>query len=110
MAKKEVKTNAMRILDRMKIPYTHQAYECDEFVDGIQTADKLKLPHEKVYKTLLCICSADRSRAGSQKGSKSSRCKVCFHASCEGYHAGNGICARRLHSDRYEEAVQNIYQ
>ena len=53
MAKKEVKTNAMRILDRMKIPYTHQAYECDEFVDGIQTADKLELPHEKVYKTLV---------------------------------------------------------
>ena len=43
MAKKEVKTNAMRILDRMKIPYTHQAYECDEFVDGIQTADNLGL-------------------------------------------------------------------
>lgn len=53
MAKKEVKTNAMRILDRMKIPYTHQAYECDEFVDGIQTADNLGLPHEKVYKTLV---------------------------------------------------------
>lgn len=47
MAKKEVKTNAMRILDRMKIPYTHQAYECDEFVDGIQTADNLGLPHTK---------------------------------------------------------------
>ena len=42
-----------RILDRMKIPYTHQAYECDEFVDGIQTADNLGLPHEKVYKTLV---------------------------------------------------------
>ena len=53
MAKKEVKTNAMRILDRMKIPYTHQAYECDEFLDGIQTADNLGLPHEKVYKTLV---------------------------------------------------------
>ena len=53
MAKKEVKTNAMRILDRMKILYTHQAYECDEFVDGIQTADNLGLPHEKVYKTLV---------------------------------------------------------
>jgi Cys-tRNA(Pro)/Cys-tRNA(Cys) deacylase len=53
MAKKEVKTNAMRILDRLKISYEHQAYECGEFVDGIQTADKLGLPHELVYKTLV---------------------------------------------------------
>ena len=56
MAKqKEVKTNAMRILDRMKIEYTHQSYECDEFVDGIQTADHLGLSHEQVYKTLVTV-------------------------------------------------------
>lgn len=54
MAKnKEVKTNAMRILDSMKIPYEHYTYECEEFVDGIQIADMLSLPHEKVYKTLV---------------------------------------------------------
>lgn len=54
MAKqKEIKTNAMRILDRMKIPYSHYTYECEEFVDGIQVADMLGLPHEKVYKTLV---------------------------------------------------------
>ena len=59
MAKqKEVKTNAMRILDRMKIAYTHQSYECDEFIDGIQTADHLGLPHEKVYKTLVTLGSS----------------------------------------------------
>ena len=59
MAKqKEVKTNAMRILDRMKIAYTHQSYECEEFVDGIQTADHLGLPHEKVYKTLVTLGSS----------------------------------------------------
>ena len=33
---KEVKTNAMRMLDRMKIPYEAHTYECEEFVDGIQ--------------------------------------------------------------------------
>lgn len=55
MAKKEkeVKTNAMRILERMKIEFTHQSYECEEFIDGMQTADKLGLPYEKVYKTLV---------------------------------------------------------
>lgn len=56
MAKqKEVKTNAMRMLERMKIPYTHLTYECKEFEDGIQVADMLGLPHEKVYKTLVTI-------------------------------------------------------
>lgn len=54
MAKqKEVKTNAMRILESMKIPFTHYTYECDEFVDAIQIADLLSLPYEKVYKTLV---------------------------------------------------------
>lgn len=53
MSKKEVKTNAMRILDRLKIPYTYQTYECDEFTDGIQTADMLGLDHELVFKTIV---------------------------------------------------------
>lgn len=54
MAKqKEVKTNAMRILETMKIPFQHYTYECEEFVDGLQIADMLGLPYEKVYKTLV---------------------------------------------------------
>lgn len=55
MSKKEVKTNAMRILDRLKIPYEYATYECDEFTDGVQVADKLGYPHELVYKTLITI-------------------------------------------------------
>lgn len=47
----------MRILDRMNIKYTHQSYECEEFVDGLQTAEKLGLPYEKVYKTLVTVGS-----------------------------------------------------
>lgn len=50
---KEIKTNAMRILETKKIPYTAHTYECEEFIDGIQIADMLSLPHEKVYKTLV---------------------------------------------------------
>lgn len=54
MAKnKEIKTNAMRILETQKISYEMHTYECDEFIDGIQIADMLGLPHEKVYKTLV---------------------------------------------------------
>lgn len=55
MSKKEVKTNAMRILDRLKISYEYTTYECDEFTDGVQVADKLGYPHELVYKTLVTI-------------------------------------------------------
>lgn len=54
MAKnKEIKTNAMRILDRMKISYEHHTYECDEFIDGMQIVEKLGLNPDKVYKTLV---------------------------------------------------------
>lgn len=59
MAKqKEVKTNAMRILEAMKIPFRHYTYECEEFIDGMQIADKLSLPYEKVYKTLVTVGSS----------------------------------------------------
>ncbi len=51
---KEIKTNAMRILDGLGIEYTTQSYECREFEDGVHVADELGLPHEKVYKTLVC--------------------------------------------------------
>lgn len=50
---KEVKTNAMRILDRLKIPYELNLYTCDEFVDGVHIADMLGQPRECSFKTLV---------------------------------------------------------
>ena len=50
---KEIKTNAMRILESKKLPYTQYTYECDEFIDALQIADQLGLPCEKVYKPLV---------------------------------------------------------
>lgn len=57
MAKKEkeVKTNAMRILESHKIPFETMTYECDEFTDGMQTARILGLPPETMYKTLVTV-------------------------------------------------------
>ena len=40
---KETKTNAMRMLDRKKIPYRIIQYECDEFIDGLHTRRKQEL-------------------------------------------------------------------
>lgn len=55
---KDVKTNAMRILDQKKIPYTIHTYDCDEFLDGITMADMLGQPHELVYKTLVTVAKS----------------------------------------------------
>ena len=50
---KETKTNAVRILDRNKINYELITYECDEFVDGLHTAEITGAPVDKSYKTLV---------------------------------------------------------
>lgn len=53
MAKKEKKTNAMRILERNHIDFQIHTYECDEFVVGIHIADQLGQPYEQSFKTLV---------------------------------------------------------
>ncbi len=56
MAKeKDVRTNAMRILDKAKIPYTVNTYECDEFVDALHVSDMLGQPYDNVLKTLVLV-------------------------------------------------------
>ena len=48
---KEVKTNAMRILDREKVAYGVNLYECEEFIDGVHVADQLGQAYESSFKT-----------------------------------------------------------
>ncbi len=50
---KEGKTNAMRILDKNKISYEVLTYECEEFIDGLHTAEKTGAPVEQSFKTLI---------------------------------------------------------
>lgn len=52
---KEAKTNAMRMLDRQKISYETIRYECDEFIDGLHTAEITGAPVERSYKTLVLL-------------------------------------------------------
>ena len=61
MAKKEkeIKTNAMRILDALKIPYEVLQYTVDAFEDGVQIADLEGVPREESFKTLVM-----RSKSG----------------------------------------------
>lgn len=55
MSKKENKTNAMRILDKNKISYRTNTYECDEFIDGIHVADMNGDSYEQSFKTLVTV-------------------------------------------------------
>lgn len=50
---KEQKTNAMRILDKNKVTYHIINYECDEFIDGLHTAEKTGAPIDQSFKTLV---------------------------------------------------------
>ena len=65
---KETKTNAMRMLERQKVPYQAFTYECDDFIDGIHCADMIQAPHEQSFKTLVMEGKSGgsyRSRSGS---------------------------------------------
>ena len=53
MAKKEEKTNAMRMLDKAKLAYQIHHYDCDDFLSGTQVAQILNEPFEKVFKTIV---------------------------------------------------------
>lgn len=49
-----VKTNAMRLLDQGKIPYTAQEYEYDEAnLGGSHVAEEVNMPEDQVFKTLV---------------------------------------------------------
>jgi Cys-tRNA(Pro)/Cys-tRNA(Cys) deacylase len=54
MAKKSPKTNAARQLDTLGIPYELREYAVDpDHLEAELVADKIGMPYEKVFKTLL---------------------------------------------------------
>lgn len=56
MAKEKVeKTNALRLLDRMKVPYEVHTYPCEEFSGGEDVARQLGLDPADVCKTLVTV-------------------------------------------------------
>ncbi len=51
---KQIKTNAMRILDKQKIEYTAHEYTVDENdLSGVNIASQIGLPFDVVFKTLV---------------------------------------------------------
>ena len=55
MAKKSEKTNALRLLDKLKIPYEAYSYPCEEFTGGEDVARQLGLDPADVCKTLVTV-------------------------------------------------------
>ena len=57
MAKDHIaKTNAMRLLDAAEIAYTAHSYDDkDGKIDGVSVAQKIGMPVEQVYKTLVTV-------------------------------------------------------
>ena len=53
MAKSIPKTNAMRILETLKVPYTMHTYDPGGEIDGISVAENLGQNKEQVFKTLV---------------------------------------------------------
>ena len=51
--KKQVKTNAMRILEKSGINFEAVFYDSDGFMDGVLVAEKLGQDLRDVYKTLV---------------------------------------------------------
>lgn len=55
MHKKDVRTNAMRMLDKAGVAYTVNTYECDVFVDAQHVSDLLGQAYDNVLKTLVTL-------------------------------------------------------
>ena len=112
---KEAKTNAMRMLDKKKIPYEAVTYECDEFIDGLHSAAMTgalwtlpSRPGDAGKKpAVLCVCHAHRPGSGSEKGSQSSGREVGGDDTCERYYEDHRLCPGRLLSPGNEEAVSH---
>lgn len=51
----EQKTNAMRLLDKLKIPYDFRTYECESFIDGVRVAELLGQNPDMTFKTLVTV-------------------------------------------------------
>ena len=109
---KEVKTNAVRILDRNKVEYELNKYECDDFKDGVSIADMLEQSYDMSFKTLVTVGKSGKyyvfaipvdkeinmKKAAKEVGEKNiemvHKCRY-------------GIYKRRLHTDRNEEKLSD---
>lgn len=113
---KEVKTNAVRILDRNKIEYELNKYECDDFKDGMSIADMLEQSYDMSFKTLVTVGKSGKyyvlqipvdKEINMKKAAERSRCREYRDGACKRHKCRYGIYKRRLHTDRNEEKLSD---
>lgn len=118
MKAKENKTNAMRVLDRAKIPYETYSYGAWGWkIDGVSVAQKLGQPVEQVFKTLVTRGTDRNFYVFVIPVAKELNLKAAARAvgqkSVEMIHVDE-IKSHRLYSGRLfpdwdEKAIQNCY-
>ena len=110
---KELKTNAMRFLDKNNIEYQIQTYECKEFTSGTQTALALGQSPDMTFKTLVaegktgghyCFLIPVDMKLDLKKASASVG-EVRTAYTCKRYKQSHRLCKGRLYSHRHEKTV-----
>ena len=110
---KEVKTNAVRILDRNKVDYELKKYECDDFKDGVSIADMLGQSYDMSFKTLVTVGKSgkyyvfaipvdkemDMKKAAKEVGEKNIEMLHVRHKCSYRLYKG------RMYSNRYEKEL-----
>ena len=61
MAKKQEKTNVMRVLDQKKISYRAHFYDTEEAINGMEVAARLGQNPNQVFKTLVTVGASKRN-------------------------------------------------
>ena len=124
MAKKELKTNVMRVLDSKKLAYNHYAYD-NSTVNGVEVARLLGQDPDRVFKTLVTRGKSggffvfmvpvaeelDLKKAATAVGEKAvSMCKSKDLLSLTGYiHGGcSPIGMKKLFRTTIHESAQNF--
>ena len=57
----EIKTNAMRIIERLKLGYIPYSVDCDEALSGVEMAKRLGEDPARVFKTLVTVGKSKRN-------------------------------------------------
>lgn len=122
----EIKTNAMRMLDKAKIPYQIHVYEhADGKIDGVSVAEKLGQAVETVFKTLVTrgadggyfvfvlpvSCALDLKKAAKAVGQKSVQMiPVAEIHKVTGYIRGgcSPIGMKKLFSTVFDRSVEKL--
>ena len=56
----DIKTNVMRILDSLQLPYRAHQYQTDTVLSGVEVANLLGMPQQRVFKTLVTVGKSKR--------------------------------------------------